>query len=409
MEYISLHKLFFKDPKNFEQIYLSRLHNENSIRFDFTIDKYPIFYMPTSHMLSLVNDIQQYNAKLIEIVSNKMPGIALAGFIKQTLVDEIKMTNDIEGVLSTKQEISAILEDVNKSKGKRLSGIIAKYSKILEDSNKAITSCKDLRRLYDEILLLDVKKEDINNVPDGKYFRKEGVDIYNHGNIVHHGIFPEEKIIEKMEKALHILNNEELPLLIRVAIFHYLLGYIHPFYDGNGRINRLLSSYYLKQEVHVLCALQIAISCGIKQNTYSDSFVLCNDIRNRGDLTPFILSFLQIYKEGLEQLVARVFKKLEQYEYYCTALKQDVSYPQEVIETIGYFVQTSLFTQEGLSLKRLMKIMKCSEPTVRKRVQELLQSDFKEAIIYIENKKPIVYQLDLTLLDKVLKKIHRIV
>lgn len=40
---------------------------------------------------------------------------------------------------------------------------------------------------------------------------------------------PESKIIEYMNKALYILNDQSIDILIRVSLFHYYFGYIHPF------------------------------------------------------------------------------------------------------------------------------------------------------------------------------------
>ncbi|WP_366520018.1 Fic family protein [Paenibacillus xylanexedens] len=54
---------------------------------------------------------------------------------------------------------------------------------------------------------------------------------------------PEKDIVVAMGKLLNFMNNhEDIPLMIRVAISHYFYGYVHPFYDGNGRSSRFISS-----------------------------------------------------------------------------------------------------------------------------------------------------------------------
>ena len=41
-----------------------------------------------------------------------LPSIALNQYIKTCLIDEIKMTNEIEGVYSTRKEINDILDNL---------------------------------------------------------------------------------------------------------------------------------------------------------------------------------------------------------------------------------------------------------------------------------------------------------
>ncbi len=64
-----------------------------------------------------------------------------------------------------------------------------------------------------------------------RFFRKGPVSVYSETQkLKHQGTTPPEKnIIISMEHALYTLNDEQLPELVRIAIFHYYMGYIHPF------------------------------------------------------------------------------------------------------------------------------------------------------------------------------------
>jgi Fic family protein len=51
---------------------------------------------------------------------------------------------------------------------------------------------------------------------------------------------PGDEVQDLMEDWIRWIHHDEPPLLVRVAFGHYQLETIHPFFDGNGRIGRLL-------------------------------------------------------------------------------------------------------------------------------------------------------------------------
>lgn len=93
---------------------------------------------------------------------------------------------------------------------------------------------------------------------------------------------PEEKINLMMTQALNILNDRDIIPILRIAIFHYLFGYIHPFYDGNGRTSRFISSYLLSKELNTLTGF--GLSYAIKENIsqYYKGFKTVNEKKIKG-------------------------------------------------------------------------------------------------------------------------------
>lgn len=118
-----------------------------------------------------------------------------------------------------------------------------------------------MRALYDKLVLDEVRADDPSHVPDGQFFRKGPVSVMNASHKpIHQGVEPESKIIELMNQGLIILADGAIPALVRVSVFHFLFAYIHPFYDGNGRTNRFISSYVLSRSFSPIVGYRLSYS-----------------------------------------------------------------------------------------------------------------------------------------------------
>ena len=372
MSYESLGKIYYKNNEKYEDIYQSRFNSEFTIKFDFNIGEHQSFLVINNDILTLVSAIMKSDKNLSK-ASLGLPPIALKYFLKRCLIDEIQITNEIEGVRSTKREIRALVDTKEKSKEKkRLYGLVQKYKLLLSDINFSLDTCEDIRTLYDEFVLAEVERENVKNIPDGKIFRKDMVEIISPSQkVIHKGVFPEEKIIDLLTKALNVLKVIDINPLVKIALFHYMFGYIHPFYDGNGRVSRFISSYLLNKELEKMVGFSLSNSIKNKISKYYDIFKITNEQKNKGDMTPFVIGFLELINDGVENLYNVIESKKEQLDFYQKIINGYADDNKSVINILYILVQNALFDDEGLDVVRLSQITKLSDSSIRIKLKDL--------------------------------------
>lgn len=78
-------------------------------------------------------------------------------------------------------------------------------------------------------------------------FRTVGVAVVRGDGVVMHRGSPAEQAPALVEQLLHWGKTSEAHPLIKSSAVHYMLEYIHPFRDGNGRIGRLWQTLILSR------------------------------------------------------------------------------------------------------------------------------------------------------------------
>ena len=406
MPYESLYKLYYKDTAVWEKTYQQRFSSPAACLLPFSVTQYnhkhgyQAFFCYNRELALLQEKILFDAGNCIRIIQ-EVPGAAISQFLHTCLIDEIKSTNDIEGVRSTRKEIiAAFSASESEKRALRLGSIVNKYVKIIEKQETPLRTCQDIRDLFDDFLTDEIRRDDPKNLPDGTLFRKDPVDIVSGTQkVLHRGAYPEAEIIKQLDQTLAILHDEGIPYLIRIALFHYLFGYIHPFYDGNGRMARFLTSYLLAQKFHPIIALQVSILIKKYRKKYYDLFSHTDAEINRGELTPFVVGTLQLIDQALCVTCDALENKKAQYDTILRIVKENQRLPLRNKTTLALctlLLQATVFSDIGVSVKEIQEVLQVTENTVYTHLKKI-----PEELLYIDKRmKPYRYWIKLESLEK---------
>lgn len=392
MEYELLSKIFYKKPTEYESIYEARFNSEASIKLPIKIHENVGFIFNTNEITKLLVKIYKTINK-INLLRTHLPNIAINSYIIKSLKDEIALTNEIEGVRSTRKEIEDAIDSIKNDKSARFKGLVDKYFKFISNEIIPLNNCEDIRTIYDALVLPEIEKE---NLPDGILFRKEPVQVVSATQKEkHRGIMPESKIIESLDLCLDFLKSDDINTLIKISAFHYLFGYIHPFYDGNGRTSRFISSYLIKNELDVLLALKLSYTVKNNINKYYKAFDVCNDRKNKGDITFFVVTFLELLSQASDDLYTKIADLNDQLNYYnniINTLVNEKVLNDKQAKCIFILCQNRLFDDTYMNMNTLTELLEKSDTTTRKILKSL---ESKNLLVKSRNKNQYLYSANL--------------
>lgn len=384
---------------DFNRIYNERYHSTSTYVTELTMfpfssktetrvlsNRYNIFFVTIPDMLVLIEKITQ-NSRELEKIGSSLPGVAQSKLIQNLLVTEIKSTNDIEGVKSTRKEIN---KAIHSRKKLRFSGIVNLYGALIKNEIIHIDELEKIREIYDELVHDEILESDR---PDGDLFRKNVVYVTGGEKKVHQGDPSEEVINENLTSLIEFMNTSEISFVCKAIITHYYFEYIHPFYDGNGRMGRFLLSIYLARKLDPFTGFSVSQAVLQNKTRYEKAFSEMSHPKNNGEATHFILDLMRIIISGqklIRKQMILLIKQLNIAESYIESKELG----EEKSAILHLFFQNHLFEDEeellsNLQIHAITKDGKISRAKVDKYTKELEE----EGYLLKVKSKPITFRL----------------
>jgi Fic family protein len=194
------------------------------------------------------------------------------------------------------------------------------------------------------------------------------------GEVIHHP--PDVAEIDELLKALFCFFNDEeatpfIHPLVKASIIHFMVGYIHPFVDGNGRTARALYYWYLlKKDYWLIEYLSVSRLILRAKAQYAKAYQYTEV--DEHDLTYFILFSLKITKLAYDELNTYIQRKNEEKEMLAiVADTNGISYRQSVILEWYSHEPTLMIT-----VKEVQRRLGISNQSARTDLQDLVTKGY---------------------------------
>lgn len=277
-----------------------------------------------------------------EIVPNKNI------LINAITLNEAKDSSEIENIITTHDELFEALSDDKYLKGAPKE--VLKYKEALWHGVDLIEN----KGILTTNMIVEVQAIIEGN--NAGIRKQSGTILMNEktGEVVYRPPETEEEIRNLLSNLENYINTEdEIDDLIKLAVVHYQLESIHPFYDGNGRTGRIVNILYLVLK-DLLDSPILYLSKYIMENK-QDYYKLLQGVQSNKDWESWIIYILN----GITNMAAEsltILKKINSLidETSVAIKKQNPKlYSRELVEVLFKEFYTRISNiEEGLDVTR---------------------------------------------------------
>ena len=165
------------------------------------------------------------------------------------------------------------------------------------------------------------------------------------------------------EKFLH--EAKDIPPLVQCALMHYQFEAIHPFLDGNGRVGRLLITFFLCEREHLPQPL-LYLSAFFER--YRDEYYArLLEVSRSGDWRGWIQFFLRGLATQASDAAANSQRILALQQQYREQLLKHKATPT------ARAIADELFINPYVTARGLAKRLRSSFPTVQAAIYQMVQ------------------------------------
>lgn len=276
-------------------------------------DKYDVRLSLTNSMQKMCHQFDMYwggswgNNSIID-TNNKEQ------YLISSLMEEAIYSSQMEGAATTRKVAKEMLLKKMTPKDKSQQMIHNNYQTI-----QYIVEHKD--EPLSEELLLQIHRlmtdNTMQNPEDAGRFRNNN-DVVVENGITHETVHtpPSYKDIPQFIKDLCVFFNDENPRqfihpIIRGIVIHFMISFVHPFVDGNGRTARAMFFWYMLREGYWLTEyLSISRVIAKSKKAYEKAFLYTE--ADGMDIGYFVAYNLRVLEQSFKQLQAYIKRKQEE-------------------------------------------------------------------------------------------------
>lgn len=307
-------------------------------------------------------------------------------YLSNALMEESIFSSMIEGATTTRVKAKDMLRKGKKPNNKSEQMILNNYKTIQyisENKNEEIT----IHKLFEIHKLVTENTLEEENC--GVFRNTNDVLVMNQitGEIVHTP--PSFKELEElMQSFCDFFNNnpkeEFIHPIVKASILHFLIGYIHPFVDGNGRTARALFYWYLLKNGYWLTEYLSISRVILKTKTQYEKAYIYSEI-DEMNVSYFIHYQVKVLTQAFEDLKDYLFKKKKEENKLNKYLK--VSKINERQAQILYWIEED--ANRYFSVKEIENVFSVTNQTARTDIEELVTQDYLKKVSI--NKKSFNY------------------
>lgn len=282
-ELIYKHGFSHDDLKN---IYTNKINDERFIQLSLKSElNDPLIFLDNDY---LINKLEDSENLLNGLNSSNLWDIKNEDLVSGFVFSEIESSLAIEGVRSTRSKIEEIsklpYQELKNDNERGVKNMIEAYYYV-QDKDITINNIFTLYNILSKDCLSDDEKLRAN-----EYYRHDAVNIIgDNERIVDTGV--NYKYIEKgMNDLIEYINTPKTKKeqVFAPHIIHYYMIYLHPYFDFNGRMARVLSHWYSIRYTPYLSLLFISEAINNKNNKHRYYNAITYSRQSNNDITFFI-------------------------------------------------------------------------------------------------------------------------
>lgn len=333
------------------------------------------WFYPADVIHKKINEIETLGKDLYEQINKN------ASFKKDFLLDstiEEAITSAIyEGAHSTRAQAEQLIASGERPKNKDEWMLINNFKamKWVKDNQQNVLTKEVILHLHRIVTDNTLDGDDANF--HGK-FRNDRVFVGPHEGIEYSKI---EQAVDEMIQ-LTTDNPRYFHPLLKGILVHYFIGYIHPFFDGNGRAARALFYFKsIRNSLKYVELLSVSAYLRIHGKQYENSFVKVKE--NEYDLTYFIDFCLDSMASALKEVARKV-----SYLLRMTDLKERFELSQT---QIGLLQRMALHKFRTIDIEEYAQQISKSREFARLELKSLLNLNL---VSEIKQSKKLVYKVN---------------